>query len=88
MELYVVDFIHAHPLSEFSQHLRNEIEFHWIQRLCTILLQWTECQIHRSHAEIGEIITNECKPSSVKLISFDIPQNSIASSHQLIQYDF
>ena len=37
MELYILDFIHAHPASEFSLHLHNEFEFHWIQRLGTML---------------------------------------------------
>ena len=37
MELFVVDFIHAHPTTEFALSLRNEIEFHWIQRLRTMV---------------------------------------------------
>ena len=37
MELYVLYFIHAHPNSDFAQSLGNEIEFHWIQRLRTMI---------------------------------------------------
>ena len=36
IELYIVDFINAHPDTEFAAQLRNEIEFHWIQRLQTM----------------------------------------------------
>ncbi len=36
MELFIVDFIDARPQSDFAQSLRNENEFHWIQRLRTM----------------------------------------------------
>ena len=37
IELFILDFIHAHPNSGFALSLRNEIEFHWIQRLRTMI---------------------------------------------------
>ena len=37
MEIHILDFIHAHPKSEFGSALRDKIEFHWIQRLRTQL---------------------------------------------------
>ena len=37
LKLHIVDFIHAAPNSEFESALRDQIEFHWIQRLCTQL---------------------------------------------------
>ena len=33
LKLYILDFIHAAPNSDFGKALRDEIEFHWIQRL-------------------------------------------------------
>ena len=33
VEIHIVDFIHAHPLSPRSRHLRDLIEFNWIQRM-------------------------------------------------------
>ena len=33
LEIYVVDFINAHPKSDKAAYLRNLIEFNWIQRL-------------------------------------------------------
>ena len=36
MEIFIVDFIHAHPDTQFAVSLHNEIEFHWIQRLRTM----------------------------------------------------
>ena len=33
LQLHILDFIHAAPNSEFGKVLRDEIEFHWIQRL-------------------------------------------------------
>ncbi len=33
LELHILDFIHVAPNSEFGKILRDEIEFHWIQRL-------------------------------------------------------
>ena len=33
MKLHILDFIHAAPNSDFGRALRDEIEFHWIQRM-------------------------------------------------------
>ena len=33
VEIHVVDFIHAHPMSQRSKHLRDLIEFNWIKRM-------------------------------------------------------
>ena len=35
VEIYILDFIHAHPMGERAKHLRDLIEFNWIQRLHT-----------------------------------------------------
>ena len=37
MKIHIVEFIHAHPDSKFAAALRNIIEFHWIQKLRTVL---------------------------------------------------
>ena len=33
LKLHILDFIHAAPNSDFGRALRDQIEFHWIQRL-------------------------------------------------------
>ncbi len=37
MKLHILDFIFAEPNSEKAKVLRDQIEFHWIQRLRTQL---------------------------------------------------
>ena len=37
LKLHILDFIYASPNSEFGMCLRDQIEFHWIQRLRTQL---------------------------------------------------
>ena len=37
LKLHILDFIHAAPNSDFGRALRDQIEFHWIQRLRTQL---------------------------------------------------
>ena len=35
VEIHILDFIHAHPMGKKAKHLRDLIEFNWIQRLHT-----------------------------------------------------
>ena len=37
LKLHIVDFIHEHPNGDFGSVLRDQIKFHWIQRLHTQL---------------------------------------------------